>query len=779
MKNRQQYIFSRASVIYIALVTSVIVTILVGLYSIEKAGAIHQRVNNIFTQELKPLETIEDIKASMYRIRERVGRHITEPERYTIHKEKINEQLARMARNKSLYQQTRLDNTETHLINEMNAFWQDYIDIIQTQVLPISQQGKQEQAEDILYGPALDAFRKARQALNNLSDYQIQRAEKRQHNANHAYKHILQLILAIIIGSLLLAIILIIRYRQTQKAKKYSDLIIRNTAQGVMITDKHLKIISVNKAFENITGYSADEVYGSTPAILSSGRQNKDFYKTMWQSIKKNGCWEGEIWNKRKNGSVYPEWLNIMAFRSTKGNIESYVGTFIDISKLKAAEEKANKLAYYDELTGLGNSHLLEERLSVLLEAAKFNQHQVGLILIDINHFKDINASLSRHGGDILLKAVAQQLEREAPSGALVVRYDGDRFMVVLTANHLSFTRFTAQLAAFIDTLNKNTTFPVYNEGNTIKVSWSIGIASYPRHTTDANTLIQQANIALFHNKLEKHNSNYTFFKNEFSEQTNHQYQLGLGIAKAIERNELFLVFQPQVNREGDVTGAEVLLRWKSKEFGLIPPDIFIPLAEENGDIIEIGQWVLNNTISQIKAWQENNRNISGCFKRIAINVSPHQILSANIIQEYYEAVRASGLQHNLIELEITETGMMNCSENIIAKLQQLSEQGFSIAIDDFGTGYSSLGRLQNFPVDILKIDRTFTMRILENQAQAAIVQYIINMAHTLNMEVVAEGVEHKAEVDMLMEFGCDIFQGFYFSKPLEADKFINYVRDK
>ena len=778
MVNKQQYIFTYEGRVYVALFIFIIFVIWVGLYSVKKAGDINERVNNIFTQELQPLETLEDIKASMYRIRERAGRHITEPERHAIHKEKIEQQLVRMARNKKNYNASRLDTIETELINQMNMAWSRYVAIIQTQVLPLSQKNKQEQAEDILYGQGLEAFRKARQALNDLSDYQIKRAEKRQHSANHAYISILQLVLVVVLTGLVITVILVIRYRQTQKEKKYSDLVIRNTAQAVMVTDKHLKIISVNKAFENITGYTSDEVLGHSPAILSSGRHNPEFYKTMWRAIKEKGCWEGEIWNKHKNGSVYPEWLNIVAFHTSEGDIESYAGTFIDISALKAAEEKVNKLAYYDELTGLGNSHLLQERLSVLLGVAKFNEHQVALLLIDLKHFKDINTSLGRHSGDTLLREMARLLERDAPPGSLVIRYDSDRFIIVLTANHLSFTRFNEQLVTFVNTLNESTHLAINNENNTIKVSWSVGIACYPRHTIDANILIQQANIALFHNKLEKHN-NYTFYKSEFSEQRNHQYQLGLGIAKAIERDELFLVYQPQVNRAGEVTGAEVLLRWQSKEFGLVPPDSFIPLAEESGDIIEIGQWVFNNTLSQIKTWQKICLNDSGCFKRIAINVSPHQIMSANIIAEYDKACHASGVPHHLIELEITETGIMSFSENIIAKLQQLTDQGFSLAIDDFGTGYSSLGRLQHFPVDILKIDRSFTSQIVENQAQAAIIQYIINMAHTLNMQVVAEGVETKAELDMLMKFGCDIFQGYYFAKPLRADEFIKYAETK
>ncbi len=758
---------------------SIILTLLIviiGLYSINKAGSINQRANNIFTQELKPLETIEDIKASMYRIRERVGRHILEPERQVIHQEKIEEQLARMTKNKASYHQSRLSSIEIELINKMESSWQYYIDIIQNKVLPLSSQGKQEQAEDILYGPALNAFRKARQALNSLSDYQIQRAERRQNSAQHAYMSILQLVLAVIISSILLTIFLIIRYKHSEKAKKYRDLIIRNTAQGLMIVDKNLKITTINKAFETITGYSEQDVLGKTPAILSSGHHDISFYKKMWFSIKKNGSWEGEIWNKHKNGNIYPEWLSIIAFRSSNGSIDSYIGTFIDISKLKATEEKVKKLAYYDPLTDLGNNNFLKKELSHLIKATKKNTLQIGLILFDIAHFNDINASLGRKGGNELIIKVAQLLKSRAPKDSIITRHDNDRFIVTIKTNLLGFEYLESKIIGFINDIQNNSNFFICNSSNSIKINWSVGITCYPKDAIKANQLIENVNIALLHNKAQNSLINYTFYREEFSEKINYQYQLSLGIDNAIENSELSLVFQPQVTKEGDINGAEVLLRWHSKKFGIIPPDIFIALAEENGAINKIGRWVLDSTLEEIKKWQKKCSKTSECFKRIAINVSPHQIISSTIAQEYAKACQTMGINNNLIEIEITETGMMNFSENIIIRLQQLAEKGFSLAIDDFGTGYSSLGRLQHFPIDVLKIDRIFIKQIISNPAQAAIVKYIINMAHTLGMEVIAEGVETKAEVDMLTDFNCDIFQGYYFAKPLASDEFIEYI---
>lgn len=776
--NKKRYVYSGNVRVYIALFVFVLVIVMVGLLSINKAGSINQRVNNIFTQELKPLETIEDIKASMYRIRERVGRHITEPERHDIHREKINIQLERLKRNENKYMQSRLSKEEQHLLTMFSENFNAYNQIIEAEVIPLSKKGRLEEAENVLYGKALDAFRYARKSLNTLSDYQIERAERRQENANKAYISILQLILGIIVAALILVLILVARYQHTYRAKKNRDLIINNTSQGLMITDNKLNIISVNEAFEQITGYSKKEIYNCSPSVLSSGRHTPDFYEEMWTNIKKTGRWEGEIWNKHKDEHVYPEWLSIVAIESEKGEIESYVGTFIDITELKAAEEKANKLAYFDDLTGLRNSHYLNKHLAGLLKKATCNDHQVGLILLDLNHFKDFNASLGRLVGDKILKEMAKLLEYTVPEHGLVTRYDSDRFMVALTCDSSSFAVFKEKMINFMRMLNEHHAIAIDNDSDMINVTWSAGIAAYPHDSKEVNTLLQQVNTALFYNKLEKHEL-FTFYRSEYSEQLNHRYELGLGLEKAIEKNELFLVFQPQVDRQGNVVGAEVLLRWHSSEFGIVAPDVFIPLAEENGKILEIGKWVFVNTLKHIKVWQLNSPDCMTQFRQIAINVSAYQVMSANITSEYDEACKELDISPELIELEITETGMMISSHSIIDRLKVLSNQGFSLAIDDFGTGYSSLGRLQDFPINILKIDRSFTQTILVNPTQAAIVQYIISMAHSLDMKVIAEGVEEQAEVNMLMGFGCDMFQGYHFAKPLAPDDFIHYVGNK
>ncbi len=750
-----------------------------GFYTANKASIINQRVNNILTQELMPLESIEGIKASMYRIRERVGRHITEPRRQNFHEKKIAEQLTRLARNLDRYKQTRIDAEESLLLSTSLDAWKTYITIIESNVLPLSREGKYEAAEDILYHSALQSFRAARQSLNALSDYQINRAERRQNNADMAYISILKITLAVIIFSLFLGVASIIRHKQNYLKKKLGELILSRNSQGVMTTDKQLNITWVNQAFEKMTGYSSDEVIGKTPAIFSSDKQTPEFYQNMWICIHREGVWEGEIWYKRKDGSIYPQWLNIVAMEDQAGNVYRYVSTFIDLSPLKKAEDKIKQLAYYDQLTGLGNTHLLEKRLDVLISNAKTNDGQVGLLLIDLDRFKEINANLGRKVGDILLKNIAHILLENRPEKALIIRHDSDRFIVVLSFNYSSFKKGRQALETFSKHINKIIASPIHCNSHEVHINCSIGIASLPKDATDSETLLKYASMALSYTKKSPRSS-FQFYDSTLAEDYNYRYQLGLGINKAIECKELFLMFQPQVDRQGDIVGAEVLLRWKSHEFGLVPPDIFIPLAEKNGDIMEIGRWVFSHTLTQIKQWEKSGLCGAKCsLKRLAINVSPHQILSENTYNELYELCHSADVSPAAIELEITETSMMSFSDHIIARLEKIRDHGFGIAIDDFGTGYSSLGRLNHFPVSILKIDRSFTQQILSDSAQAAIVQYIINMAHTLNVQVVAEGVEEQAEVIMLMEYGCDLFQGYYFSRPMSADDFETYVTEK
>ena len=570
-------------------------------------------------------------------------------------------------------------------------------------------------------------------------------------------------------------IALLIQNTKIRQEKNLTDLILEKSTHGLIITDRRNNIVWVNSAFEKVSGYSLDEVIGKTPAILSSGEHSSNFYAEMWDSVNKNGFWEGEVWNKNKKGEIYPELLNIIALRNDEGEVLRYAAMFIDITQLKSAESEINRLAYYDRLTGLPNIFLLQKELLLLVDNARKNNNCVVTFNIDLDYFKEINEGLGRDIGDGVLKTVAKNIVEFMPDNAFVSRFDGDEFIVAIPMNYISHENIIYQVSKLADSLNEEMLKPIYCLGHEIRPSCSIGIACYPVGVSNEESLLKCTSIALSHSKDSQRGS-FKFYDEKLEKKAEYRVKLGLGISRAIENNELHLVYQPQVDSENSIIGAEVLLRWESKEFGTIPPDVFIKIAEEKNIILDIGRWVFSQAINQMRKWIDTGLCKSKKFRRLAINVSAHQILSDNMVSDYMNMCYQSELSTSLIEIEITETGMMSFSDNIIDRLKSLSNNGFTIAIDDFGTGFSSLSRLSHFPVNILKIDRSFVCKMISDKSQAAIVEYIINMAHALNMQVIAEGVETLEQVNKLKEYGCDIFQGYYYSKPLISDDFNNLL---
>ncbi len=572
-------------------------------------------------------------------------------------------------------------------------------------------------------------------------------------------------------------IALLIHTAQVRQEKQLTDLILSHSSHGVTITDQNKKIQWVNRAFEKVSGYSSEEVIGRTPAILKSGLHGSNFYTTMWRSIDEQGYWEGEIWNRRKNGEIYLEWLNIVALKNNSGDVLRYAGMFVDLSPIKAAEEKIHRLAYYDNITGLANASLLHEKLEKMLSRSRSKHDQIIVLTLDLDYFHEINAGLGRRVGDAVLCETARRIKK-AIKGAIEARMGADEFVIAYWQQHKNDETLQLLIGKLAATLNQKLLASFEFEQHELVLESSIGIAWGNGQDTDAESLLRRSAIALAHCK--KHSrGGYQLHNQEMEQQADYRRFLGAAIGKAIERNELFLVYQPQLDRQGQVIGAEVLLRWQSEEYGNIPPDVFIGIAEERGFIIDIGRWVLERTLEQMAHWHEAGLCDSGCFQRLAINVSPHQILSKNIVKEFAMACTGHGFKPESIELEITETGITQYSDHIIENLQALSDMGFKIAIDDFGTGHSSLSRLHHFPVDILKIDRSFVNNMESGVSDAALVKSIIDMAHTLGFKVIAEGVEEASQLIMLMEFGCDIFQGYYFSKPVSADEFISYAKQE
>jgi len=570
-------------------------------------------------------------------------------------------------------------------------------------------------------------------------------------------------------------IALLIHTAKIRQEKQLTDLILAHSSHGVTITDKDKKIQWVNQAFEKVSGYTHEEIIGKTPAILKSGKQGPEFYEAMWRSIDEEGHWEGEIWNRRKNGEIYPEWLNIVSLKNSSGEVLRYAGMFVDLTPIKTAEEKIHRLAYYDNITGLANASLLHEKLEKMLFHSLSNNDRVVVITLDLDHFHEINAGLGRRVGDAVLCEAARRI-KGVIKGAVEARMGADEFILAYREQKENNKTLPLLFARLATTLIKQLQVSFEFEQHELVLDSSIGIAWGNGRDTNAESLLRRSGIALTYCKQHSRGG-YQLHNQEMEQQADYRRFLGTAIGKAIERDELFLVYQPQLDRHGQVVGAEVLLRWHSKEYGNIPPDVFIGIAEERGLIIDIGRWVLERTLDQMSLWHKAGLCNSGCFQRLAINVSPHQILSKNIVKEFAAACASRGFSPESIELEITETGITQYSDHIIEHLQALSDMGFKIAIDDFGTGHSSLSRLHHFPVNVLKIDRSFVNNMTKGPSDAALVKSIIDMAHTLGFEVIAEGVEEAAQLLMLLEFGCDIFQGYYFSKPISADAFINYTK--
>ncbi|HEB85818.1 MAG TPA: EAL domain-containing protein [Gammaproteobacteria bacterium] len=593
-------------------------------------------------------------------------------------------------------------------------------------------------------------------------------------NTDHAYNadeaHVLENFADIIA--------LLINTAQICLEKKLTDLILAHSAHGVTITDRDRKIQWVNQAFEKVSGYTSKEVIGMTPSILKSGLHGSNFYTTMWRSIDEQGHWEGEIWNRRKNGEIYPEWLNIVSLKDNAGEVLRYAGIFIDLTPIKTAEEKIHRLAYYDDITGLANASLLHKKLEQMLSKSQSKDDWIIVLTLDFDDFHEINAGLGRRVGNAVLREAAHRISGVI-EGAIEARMGADEFVIAYWQRHENDDALRSLISQLATSLSKQLQASFIFEQHELVLNSSIGIALGNGQDMNAESLLQRSGIALAHCK--KHSrGEYQFHNQEMEQQADYQRFLGMAIGKAIERDELFLAYQPQMDRHNRVIGAEVLLRWHSKEYGNIPPDIFISIAEERGAIMKIGDWVFERTLEQMVRWRELGLYDSGYFQRMAINVSPHQILSKNIAEDFAHACITRKIEPGMIELEVTETGIMQCSDHIVEQLHTLSEQGFKIAIDDFGTGYSSLSRLRHFPVNILKIDRSFVHNMkIGVSSDVALVKSIIDMAHTLGFQVVAEGVEDASQLGMLMEFGCDIFQGYYFSKPVSADEFMRYAQQQ
>lgn len=594
-------------------------------------------------------------------------------------------------------------------------------------------------------------------------------------------------LLASIIGmltslSLLLAIItpMMLKYREmsNELLKHEESLRIAATAfqthEAIMITDAKANIVRVNDAFTQITGFSEHDVLGKNPRLLSSGKHGTHFYQTIWQSIVDTGNWSGEIWNRRKNGDLFPEWQTISAVRDNQGIITHYVSFFSDITDFKNSKKQVEELAYYDSLTNLPNRRLLYTHLAQELNNAKNNQRIGALLFMDLDRFKNINDSLGHSVGDALLIEVAERLKSSVNEHTTAIRLGGDEFIVLLAAQNDTLPHLEEHICQLADNIINQINQPYLIAEHELYISTSIGITLYTDDDDSVDLILKRADTAMYYAKDAGRNT-YRFYQQRMQEIADARLNLEKNLRKALERNEFSIEYQPQSSFTGKIIGAEALIRWQQAEQGDISPNVFIPIAEETGLIIDIGNWVIKTVCQQINQWDKENITVA----HVSINISPKQFHRADFVSSILQMVKQYDIKPDRLLLEITEGVFLENIEDALIKMNALREQGFSFSIDDFGTGYSSLSYLSRLPFDQLKIDQSFVNNLMNNHHNIAIVQAIIVMADGLKLNLIAEGVETNKQLNFLSEYGCHYFQGYYFSRPLTVEKFKQYYLQK
>ncbi|WP_022947957.1 EAL domain-containing protein [Methylohalobius crimeensis] len=557
------------------------------------------------------------------------------------------------------------------------------------------------------------------------------------------------------------------RQRENEMQLKIAAEVFNQSAEAILVTDADTRILMVNQTLTTITGYRSEELVGKTPQIFSSGHHDKAFYRRMWRSLHENGQWEGEIWNRRKNGSEYPEWLHISALTDDDGQVSHYVAVFSDLSRLSVRQEGMERLARFDHLTDLPNRLVFQAELRHAMLRTRFNGKYTALLMLDLDRFKTVNDTLGHQVGDQLLQQVAKRLrhclrQRQAPRmGDVVARLSGDEFTIIL--NDLT-SREDAETVArkIISRLQA----PFVLGELKRSVTASIGIALYPDANTETlDDLITHADQAMYHAKQAGHNG-YRFFDSQVHAQAKRRLMLENQLYNALDREEFELYYQPQVAAQnGHVIGLEALLRWRHPEHGLVSPGEFIPILEKTGLMIPVGEWILRTACAQ---YRDTVRALGAREGEVtmAVNLSVHQLTSRlpGLISALLEEYR---LAPHWLKLELTESAAMGDPEGSMRIFGNLKKLGMEICIDDFGTGYSSLSYLRRLPIANLKIDRSFIADMTWDSEGRTIVNTLIALAHNLGLKVIAEGVETKAQYALLREYGCEVMQGFLFGRPV------------
>ncbi len=558
--------------------------------------------------------------------------------------------------------------------------------------------------------------------------------------------------------------------KKIEKKLKLSDIVFENTTEGIIITNERSEIISVNNAFTNITGYSFTEIEYKNPKILKSGKHDKEFYINLWNELNKTGSWKGEIWNRKKNGEIYPEWLNLSVVKDSNGKVLNYVALFSDITKIKDSNAKIDYLAHNDPLTNLPNRLLLKARLNKSIEKCNDLKQRLAVFFVDIDNFKIINDTYGHSIGDKIINLVAQRLQKNIRKNDTISRIGGDEFIIVIE-DILEEKNIRKIASKIILDFNE----PIQLEEYLFDTTISMGISIFPNNGLTVEDLIKQADTAMYIAKNSGRNQ-YQFYKEEMTSEIFEKIVMKQEISDAIKNNEFEVYYQPQIDiKSNKIIGAEALLRWNHKSLGLISPNDFIPHAEETKLIIPLGDFVLKTACSFIKKLHENDLLKDG---KIAVNISAVQLKHGDIFKNVLDNLKNTNLEPEFLELELTETFIMENIQESILILKNLKEIGVQLSIDDFGTGYSSLSYLKQFPIDKLKIDKSFITEIPNSQKDIAIAKTIIALAKGLGIKVIAEGVEKENQKNFLTLENCDQIQGWVYAKALKENEFIEFVKN-
>ncbi|OWY38281.1 diguanylate cyclase [Xenophilus sp. AP218F] len=558
--------------------------------------------------------------------------------------------------------------------------------------------------------------------------------------------------------------------RQTERQLRLAAKVFESSNEAILVTDPDNRILTVNRAFCDITGYCEQEVIGQQPTFLLAQRRDAPFFQQMWQALRQRGQWSGEIWNQRKNGERFASWVNISVLQDSQGGVSHHIALFTDISERKEQEARVQHMAEYDALTDLPNRVLVNDRLHQAIRQAELQHGQLAVLFVDLDHFKNINDTLGHSTGDELLKQVARRLAGAVRGLDTVGRTGGDEFVLILPT--INQPDEAAQIA---ERILRSLQQPFQIGPHALTVSCSIGISLMPEDGGDIQTLLMNADLAMYHAKANGRNT-FRFYTREMNAQVAERLLMENRLRRAIEEEQLYLVFQPQYDMAGGrLLGCEALLRWRDPEQGLIMPARFIPIAEDTGLIVPLGRWVLDEACRQASQWLQAGFSPV----KVAVNVSALQLARHDFIDQVREALQRHCLPGHCLELEVTESTLMADPYLAARQLAVLKAMGVRMSIDDFGTGYSSLAYLKRFAPDTVKIDRSFVVDLPGNEESAAIISAIIHLAAALGMETLAEGVESEAQRQFLAQLGCDAMQGFLLGAPLGGEQMAGLLRER